>query len=179
MPEPKQPCPHCSRLVGIHRGLSLHYAHRPSCFLAEKSSIRNSQTSQSNLPNLSNDVADTISSPDPLLPNATRPNLDNDVNEYAADIDFDSDSNAAVSSSIGNVGSGEPRANEFQSIPGLGTWILMRSRQFLDLRPWMLIATVRSVIRQSPVWSISTTLTKSVVMVQQDSQKMKVRRSIS
>ena len=44
----------------------------------------------------------------------------NNVNEYAADIDFDSDSNAAVSSSIGNVGSGEPSANEFQSIPGLG-----------------------------------------------------------
>ena len=36
-----------------------------------------------------------------------------------ADIDFDSDSNAAVSSSIGNVGPGEPSANEFQSTPGL------------------------------------------------------------
>ena len=35
---------------------------------------------------------------------------------------FDSDSNAAVSSSIGNVGSGEPSANEFQSIPGLGNF---------------------------------------------------------
>ena len=115
MPEPKRPCPHCSRLVGKYRGLSRHHAARSSCFLAEKLSIRNSQTSQSNLPNWSNDVADTISSPDPLLPNATRPNPDNDVNEYAADIDFDSDSNAVVSSSIGNVGSGEPSANQFQS----------------------------------------------------------------
>ena len=65
---------------------------------------------------MSNDVADTISSPDPLLPNATQPNLDNDVNEYAADIDFDSDSNAVVSSS--NVVPGEPSANEFKSTPG-------------------------------------------------------------
>ena len=40
------------------------------------------------------------------------------------------------------------------------------------------LATAHSVHRQSPVWSISTTLTKSVVMVQQDSRKMKVRRSI-
>ena len=121
MPEPKRPCPHCSRLVGINRGLSLHYAHRPSCFLAEKKlSIRNSQNSQSNLPNWSNDVADTISSPDPHHLNATWPNLDNDVNEYVADIAFDSDSNAAVSSSIGNVGSGEPSAKQFKSIPGLG-----------------------------------------------------------
>ena len=115
MPEPKWPCPHCSRLVG-----SRHYAGRSSCFLAEKLSIRNSQTSQSNLPNWSNDVADTISSPDPHHLNATRPNLDNDVNEYAADIDFDSNSNAVVSSSIGNVGPGEPSANQFQSTPGLG-----------------------------------------------------------
>ena len=58
MPEPKRPCPYCSRLGGIHRGLSLHYAHRLSCFLAEKSSIRNSQTSQSNLPSQSNIVAE-------------------------------------------------------------------------------------------------------------------------
>ena len=45
--------------------------------------------------------------------------LDNDVNDYAADIDFDSDSNDVVSSSIGNVGPGEPSANEFKSTPGL------------------------------------------------------------
>ena len=76
MPEPKRPCLHCSRVVVIHRGLSLHYAHRPSCFLAEKLSIRNSQTSQSNLPNWSNDVADTISSPDPPHLNATLPHLE-------------------------------------------------------------------------------------------------------
>ena len=141
MSEPKWPCPHCSRLVGIHRGLSLHYAHRPSCLLAAGLAIRNSQTSQSNLPNQSNVVADTISSPDSLRPNATLPHLDNNINVYAADIDFDSDSNDVVSSSIGNVGPGEPSANQFQSTPGLGTWILMRSRQFLDLRPWMLRLT--------------------------------------
>ena len=82
----------------------MHYSHRPSCFLAEKSSIRNSQTSQSNLPNHFNDVADTISSPDPLHLNATRPHLGNDINDYAADIDFVSNSNDVVSSSIGNVG---------------------------------------------------------------------------
>ena len=88
MPEPNWLCPHCSRLVGMNRGLSRHYAARQSCFLAEKSSIRNSQTSQSNLPNWSNDVADTISSPDPLHLNATWPHPDNDVNDYVADIDF-------------------------------------------------------------------------------------------
>jgi len=82
--------------------------------------IRNSQTSQSNLPNQSNVVADTISSPDSLRPNATLPHLDNNINVYAANIDFDSDSNYVVSSSIGNVGPGEPSANQFQSTPGLG-----------------------------------------------------------
>ena len=111
MPEPKRPCPHCSRLVGINRGLSRHYAARPSCLLAAGFAIHNSQTSQSNLPNQSNIVADTISSPDSLHPNATLPHLDNDINVYVADIDFDSDSNDVVSSSIGNVGPGEPSAS--------------------------------------------------------------------
>ena len=89
MPEPKWPCPHCSWFVGINRGLSLHYEHRPSCLLAEKLAIRNSQTSQSNIPNQSKNVADAISSPDPHHLNATLPNLDNDVNEYVADIDLE------------------------------------------------------------------------------------------
>ena len=88
MHEPKQPCPHCSRVVGINRGLSRHYAARPSCLLAAGLAVHNFQTSQSNLPNWSNDVADTISSPDPLHPNATLPHLDNDNNGYVAEIDF-------------------------------------------------------------------------------------------
>ena len=141
MPEPKRPCPHCSRLVGIHRGLSLHYAHPPSCLLAAGLAIRNSQTSQSNLPNQSNVVADTISSPDSLRPNATLPHLDNDINVYASNIDFDSDSNYVVSSSIGNVGPGEPVPISSRAPLDWGTWILTRSRQFLDLRPWMLRLT--------------------------------------
>ena len=89
--------------------------------LAAGLAIRNSQTSQSNLPNWSDDVADTISSPDPLHPNATLPHLDNDINVYAADMDFDSDGNDVVFSSIGNVGPGVPSANQFQSTPGLGS----------------------------------------------------------
>ena len=47
--------------------------------------------------------------------NATLPHLDNDVNDYVADIDFDSDSNDVVSSSIDNVGPGEPSV--CQSVP--------------------------------------------------------------
>ena len=99
-------------------GLSLHYAHWPSSLLAEKLAICSQTSQSSNLPNWSNDVADNISSTDPLHPNATLPHLDSDGNDYVANIDFDSNSNDVVSSSIGNVGPGEPSANEFKSTPG-------------------------------------------------------------
>ena len=112
--------------------------------------------------------------------NATRPNLDDDVNEYAADIDFDSDSNAAVSSSTGNVGSGEPSANKFQSLLGLGNFDSDEVKAIPG--PATLDSHSNSPQCDSTITSLvdkHDAFTKSVVTVQQDSRKMKVRRSIS
>ena len=141
MPEPKRPCPHCSRLVGINRGLSSHYAHRPSCWVAE---------------NCLSAIARPVSPIFPIGPTMlltpSVPQINFSRMQHGQTRTTTSMSMRPILLLIPTVMllcpvvlamlvQENPVPNSSRASLDWGTWILMRSRQFLDLRPWMLRLT--------------------------------------